>query len=128
LKSPRASSRGFTLIEIAVALALLAIALVAVSRATQTGIESSRALRERTLAQWVAENRIATRLATQSWIAPGVYSGAETQSGLAFRWTERVSETPNVALRRIDVSVASPFDETRELATMVGFIALERDR
>jgi general secretion pathway protein I len=116
------------LVEIAIALALLAIALVAVSRATQTGIESTQILRERTLAQWVAENRIALRLATQSWIAPGVYSGTETQSGIEFQWKERVSETPNVALRRIDVSVVVAHDNTRELASMVGFIALERDR
>jgi general secretion pathway protein I len=120
--------RGFTLVEIAIALALLAIALAAVSRATQSASESTHALRERTLAQWVAENRVALRLGAQSWIAPGVYRGVETQAGIAFHWRETVSDTPNLALRRVDVSVSAAAENTRELASMVGFIALERDR
>ena len=66
------SARGFTLVEVAIALAMLAIALAAVGRATQGGLENSSALRERTLAQWVAENRIALRLGAQAWISPGV--------------------------------------------------------
>jgi general secretion pathway protein I len=125
---PRGQARGFTLVEIAIALALLAIALAAVSRATQTGVDTQRALRERTLAQWVAENRVAQRLSAQNWIAPGAYTGTEVQAGIEFHWREHVSETPNPALRRLDVNVAGAADPGRELAAMVGFIALERDR
>lgn len=121
-------ARGFTLIEIAVALALLAIALAAVSRASQTAIEANRSLRERTLAQWVAENRVAQRLAQRAWLAPGTHAGSEVQAGLAFVWRERISDTPNPALRRLDVSVAGAAQPDRELANLVGFIALERDR
>jgi len=126
--TPPSRHRGFTLVEIAIALALLAIALAAVSRASQTGVDTQRALRERTLAQWVAQNRIAERLAAQRWIAPGAYVGTEVQAGVEFHWRERVSETPNPALRRLDVSVAGAADPGRELASLVGFLALERDR
>jgi len=120
--------RGFTLVEVAIALAILAIALAAVGRATQVGIDSNRELRERTLAQWVAENRVAERLGVQAWVAPGAYAGSEIQAGIEFRWRERVSETPNPALRRLDVSVATAAEPNRELAALVGFIALERER
>lgn len=123
-----AKQRGFTLVEIAIALALLAIALAAVSRATQTGVDTNRALRERTLAHWVAENRVAERLGMQAWVSPGAYAGSEVQAGITFLWRERVSETPNPALRRLDVSVAAAADPGRELAAMVGFIALEHER
>jgi general secretion pathway protein I len=91
-------------------------------------LDNSRALRERTFAQWVAENRIALRLGSQTWISPGVYDGSEVLAGIEFHWKERVSETPNPALRRLDVSVAAASDSAREIATLVGFIALERDR
>ena len=121
-----ASARGFTLVEVAVALALLAIALAAASRATQSGLANATALRERTLAQWVAQNRVAAHLAARSWISPGVYRGTEMQANVELRWQETVSETPNLAMRRIDVRVAGT--DGRELATFVGFIALERDR
>jgi len=121
-------ARGFTLVEVVIALAILAIALAAIGRATHVGVDSNRALRERTLALWVAENRTAERIGVQAWIAPGTYAGTETQAGIEFRWHERVSETPNPALRRLDVSVAAAADPARELASLVGFIALERDR
>jgi general secretion pathway protein I len=124
----RPHHRGFTLIEIAIALALLTIALAAASRASQTSIDTNVALRERVLAQWVAENRIATRLAAHSWLAPGAYSGSENQAGIEFVFREQVSDTPNPALRRLDVSVATKSTPQRELARLVGFIALERER
>lgn len=120
--------RGFTLVEVAIALALLAIALTAVTRASNTGIETHRALRERALAQWVARNRIAERLSSQRWLAPGAYAGTEAQAGTEFVWRERVTDTPNPVLRRLDVSVASAADPARELANLVGFIALETSR
>lgn len=126
--SPCSYHRGFTLIEIAIALALLAIALAAASRASQTSIDTNAALRERALAQWVAENRIATRLAAHTWLAPGAYSGTENQAGIEFVFREQVSDTPNPALRRLDVSVAASGAPQRELARLVGFIALERER
>lgn len=125
---PSARAAGFTLVEIAIALALLAIALAAVSRATQTSAEAGRELRSRTLAQWVAQNRVAERLAERRWLAPGEYRGAETQAGVVFVWRERVSDTANVTLRRLDVSVAAATEPQRALATMTGFIPLERDR
>jgi general secretion pathway protein I len=118
-------ARGFTLVEVAIALAILAIALVAVSRATQASLHSQELLRERTLAQWVAQNRVSQRVAEKSWISPGTYHGIELQAGREYRWRERVSDTPNPALRRVDVTVTAPSDG-RELATLVGFIALER--
>lgn len=124
----RRASRGFTLVEIAVALALLAIALTAVTRAANTGIETHRALRERALAQWVARNRIAERLSSQRWLAPGIYTGTEAQAGTEFVWRERVTDTPNPVLRRLDVSVASTNEPGHELASLVGFIALEAER
>ncbi len=120
--------RGFTLVEVAIALALLAIALAAVGRASLSGVETNRGLRERTLALWVAENRVAERLGAQVWIAPGTYAGVEVQAGIEYRWLEQVSETPNPVFRRIDVSVAAASEPARELAAMVGFIALERER
>lgn len=127
--SPRARGmRGFTLVEIAIALAILAIVLAAVARAASTSFETHRSLRERTLAEWVARNRIGERLSSQRWLAPGAYAGAETQAGIDFVWRERVSDTPNPVLRRLDVSVAAAAEPGRELASLVGFIALEAER
>ena len=52
-----AARRGFTLVEVLVALAILAVALAAASRASAMMADSSSELRERLLAGWVAQNR-----------------------------------------------------------------------
>lgn len=118
---------GFTLVEVAIALAILAIVLAAVGRATHTAVAGTHALRNQTFAQWVAENRVARRYAARAWIAPGVYSGTESQASIEFQWREQVSVTPNPTLLRLDVTVAMTENPERTLATMAGFIALERD-
>ncbi|NDP43784.1 MAG: type II secretion system minor pseudopilin GspI, partial [Aromatoleum sp.] len=53
------SFRGFTLIEILVALAILAVALAAGMRAVAQSSDSATLLKQRTLALWVAQNRLA---------------------------------------------------------------------
>jgi len=52
----RRSRAGFTLVEVLIALAVVAIALVALVRAAGVQVQSFDALRERTLAVWVAAN------------------------------------------------------------------------
>ena len=59
--SPRtaALARGFTLIEVLVALVIVAFGVGAVLAALSSSAVNVSALREKTLAQWVALNRIA---------------------------------------------------------------------
>lgn len=54
-----AGQAGFSLIEAMVALAILAIATVGLIRATESHIDSTRAMERRSAAMWVAENRLA---------------------------------------------------------------------
>lgn len=49
---------GYSLMEAMVALFILAIATVGLTRATQAHIDSVRGLEMRAVAQWVAENRL----------------------------------------------------------------------
>ena len=62
--------RGFTLMEVLVALAVLAIALAGVMRLSAQTIDATVYLHDKTLALWVAQNRIAEHIAQQNW--PGV--------------------------------------------------------
>lgn len=49
---------GYSLMEAMVALFILAVATVGLTRATQTHIDGVRGLEQRVIAQWVAENRL----------------------------------------------------------------------
>jgi general secretion pathway protein I len=102
---------GFTLLEILVALAILAVALSAAIRASSAAIQTAGDLRQRVLAGWVAENRLAELRALRVWPATGVSEGEVEMVGERLQWRQTVTATPNVRFRRLEVAVVRPGDE-----------------
>lgn len=98
-------TRAFTLIEVLVALAVLAVSLAAALRAGETGAGAFTAVRYRLLADWVASDRVAELRARRQWLPTGVTEGTAGQAGIAFRWRQSVAETANPQFRRVAVTV-----------------------
>jgi general secretion pathway protein I len=119
----RQLTRGFTLIEVLVALAILAIALAAASRASAMMANSSAELRQRLLASWVAQNRLAELQARRAWPDAGTREGEVEQAGLKLTWHETVSATPNRAFRRIEIHVGAAGRDEHALARLTGYLA-----
>lgn len=118
---------GFTLLELMVALAILTIALSAVMRAVGAATNNVDELRVRTLAGWVADNRLAEHRARRDWLPVGRVEGQVEQGGVMFRWTEEIQATPNANFRRVEVSVwsvpaAGSASPSRVLSTLNGFL------
>jgi general secretion pathway protein I len=118
--------RGFTLVEVLVALAIVSIALMAALRAAGQGTAAAGELRLRLLAGFVAENRLAEHRARGAWLPLGIGRGTQQQGGIEFAWREEVIATPNSAFRRVDVFVSQPAQESRSLARLTGFVAQPR--
>ena len=114
--------RGFTLLEILVALAIIAVALAAGMRALAQSADSATALKARTLGLMVAQNRLAAAQVATPWPASGSYQGNATQAGAQFLWREIVTTTPNPAFRKIEISVMEPDRPEYQIARLVGFI------
>jgi general secretion pathway protein I len=117
-----ARNQGFTLIEMLVALAILAIALAAAQRSVSGSIDNAFALKQRLLASWVADNRLAELRATRLLPAPGETQGEETQAGITFHWKTQVSTTPNPYVERVEIRVANTTNGDFALATLVGYL------
>jgi general secretion pathway protein I len=113
--------RGFTLIEVLVALAILAVALAAAVRSASIAADGTLELKQRLLATWVAQNRLAEYSARPLWPEVGTRSGNAEQGGVGFAWRETVAATPNPLFRRIEVQVFAPRAPERAVATLVGF-------
>lgn len=117
------SETGFTLIEVLVALAIIAFALLAALRASGQGVNNVSELRTRLLATWVAENLLTEHRARGDWLSPGIHRGTARQGNTNFVWTEEVVETSNPAFRKIDVFIFADLQRSYVLAHLTGFLA-----
>ena len=114
------SAQGFTLVEVLVALTIVAVALMASLRAVGALAQGAAELEARTLAQWSAENRL-TRMRVQTeWPPVGSSRFDCSQAGVSLECRERVVATPNASFRRVELSVHDPVSGHR-LARLVGF-------
>jgi general secretion pathway protein I len=116
------SHSGFTLIEILIALAILAIALAAAGRATGSAADGARILKQRTLAGWVAQNRLNEEMIKRSFPSAGVQNGDATQAGQTFTWQQTTSETENPKFRKVEIKVAAKGDESHVVASLIGYL------
>ena len=116
-----ARHRGFTLVEILVALAVLAIALTAAAHSLGTAIDTTASLRERMLARWVAEDRLAELELRGEWPALDTKEGDATMGGRKFHWIQETGVTPLTRLRRVVVGVVLPGGKV-PLASLTGFV------
>ena len=115
-------SRGFTLVEILVALAIVAIGLSAAARATSQVIAGTESARLRLVANWVAQDRLAEHSARADWPAPGVATGSTSQGPFTFAWRETVHSTGEPSLRQIDIVVSGADRPDYVLARLTGYL------
>lgn len=112
--------RGFTLIEVLVALTIAAVALMAALRATGSLAQSSEELRLRTLAQWSAENQLSELRIQNELPGLGAQNKPCPQADIALTCKIEVFQMPHPSFRRVEVSVYGGRDNHR-LARLVGF-------
>lgn len=121
MRSP--DSRGFTLIEVVVALAIVAVGMLAVFKTIGDTVNNVDELRDRSFAEWIADNRITEMRVSGEMPSVEETAGQVDFAGRQWHWVTKVSQTQVDGLRRIDVSVRRDTDpEGSSIATLAGFI------
>jgi len=115
-------SRGFTLLEVLIAMAVVAIGLTAVMAEASRDLHNTALLRDKTLAHWVAMNKVTEWQLDDNWPAPGVRRGETEMGEQRWYWTVTLSTTDDSDVRRLDVVVSAQRDDGRPLATVLAYL------
>lgn len=113
--------RGFTLVEVLVALTIVAVALMASLRAVGSLTGSAADLRARTLAQWSADNRLTQIRVQREWPNLGRVETDCSQAELRLVCDEQVFATPNAQFRRVEITVYTAEGPRVQLVKLIGF-------
>lgn len=106
MRAERSRAAGFTLLEAMVALIIVALGMMAVATQINTYVVGAYSVEEKTLASWIATNKITELSVGKTW--PGVDDYDEELDYANRHWKlhVEVKETEVKNLHRVDVSVA----------------------
>jgi general secretion pathway protein I len=114
-------ARGFTLLEVLVALVIIGVALAAAMRGAMSLASTAEYTRAKLLALLTAENRLLELRLAREQLEPGEQTQPCEQGGVSFICTQAIKSTPNPFFRRVEVRVFRSDDagERRQLAELM---------
>lgn len=118
------TQKGFTLIEVMVAVSIFAIAGAAVLKATTEHIRSIYTLEDLTIATWVANNRMTEALIEARLKTPkSDFKGEVEMAGKQWYWRQEIKKTQDPSLSQITIIIALDENMTNEVTTISSFLA-----
>ena len=115
--------RGFTLLEVMVALAVITLGLSAVIKTVTSTTSNTIHIRDKTFAYWVAQNQIAEIELTAGSPSTGFTDGEEMLAGLTWHWTRKIESTEDPDTNRVEVSVRKDKEKSAQnYATLITLI------
>lgn len=124
-------SGGFTLLEVLVALAIFAMVAASVLTATARSLQTASRLEDKTLAMWIADNRLTELQLAQSPVADGREQGELEFAGRRWQWQSEVEATSEPDMRRVTLWVAPLTDQRfatdlreRAVVSLNGFLGV----
>ncbi|MCY1284574.1 Type II secretion system protein I [compost metagenome] len=117
--------RGFTLLEVLVALAIFAVVAASVLAASGRSLQGAARLEDKTLAMWIADNRLTELQLEATPPADGRGEGRVEFAGRRWQWRSLIEPTSEPEMRRATVLVAADGRgdiEARALVRLTGFL------
>ncbi|CAO95833.1 type II secretion system minor pseudopilin GspI [Erwinia tasmaniensis] len=110
--------RGMTLLEVMVALAILAIAGLALMKTTGEQVRNLTLLEQKQFAYWVADNQLAERYLERTWPAQQWLYGTSVMAEQRWFWRWRGVSTSDPKIRALEIEVRSDKNSQHAIATL----------
>jgi len=120
--SSRMRMRGFTLLEVLVALTIVAVALTAALRGAMALTGNAADIDRKLLAVITAENQQLELRFGRSQVGSGESRYDCEQGGVFFACTQAVTPTPNPFFRRVEIHVATTDENARDFADLMALL------
>jgi len=114
---------AFTLLEVMVALLIVAITMGAIVDSGGSSARNTAHLTQKTIASWIAQNEVSLYRAKKTWNDVSNLTGEVEMADTSWQWKMKISKTDDPLLRRIDVDVYLDDDDEAIKASATGFIA-----
>ncbi|MBI1422784.1 MAG: type II secretion system protein GspI [Gammaproteobacteria bacterium] len=113
------TQRGFTLMEVLVAMVVLSFGMMAVIKVVSEVSTSAIQLQDKTYAQWVALNKVAEMRLQTTWPSTGKSEGVMAMAGRDWHWAMEIKNTDDKDVRKLEVSVNPESEKDSKVATIV---------
>ena len=118
----RSQQQGFNLVEILIALVLLAM-IIAMSAETSIGnVSSYQQTQNAMYARWVAANQVVEVQLKTAWPDTGTSKGESTMGNVKWTWVQTVSNTSK-DMRKLEVVVYDTFDKKQAIAIQTAYLS-----
>jgi general secretion pathway protein I len=118
--SHRSGARGFTLIEVLVAVVVVALGIGALLTTLAASADTISRLRDKSFAEWIALNQIASLRLSGSQPATGVSHGTVDYAGAHWQWEQEITDPGVAGILRVEVRVAPQSAKSEDSKVRLG--------